>query len=123
MPCRYLACLYNVLYVFVGMQSGEFDLTYPGHTASGSFSQSGVLSKFVTEAEFNYDSQKYSTKVDFNGQGPITIEAEVNTPLAIKKISLDVNHRGPIMEWVINRIKLSLAICALLIMILVMIEN
>lgn len=86
-------------FIIAGLARGDFAVAYPGHTATGSFSQTGDLIKFSGDAEFNYDTQKYSAKVDFNRQAdPITISAEVNTPLKYKKIALDINHRGPLMK-------------------------
>lgn len=84
--------------VVVGLQSGDYTLTFPGHTSSGSFSQSGDITKFQGEAEVTFDSQKYSASLNFNGKGPITIGAEVNTPLSIKKVSFDFNHSGSLMK-------------------------
>ena len=69
----------QINFVSLGLERGDFTLAYPGHTATGSFSQTGDLTKFSGDAEFNYDSQKYSGKVELNRQSePMTISAEFN---------------------------------------------
>mgnify|MGYP001793977931 FL=1 len=89
----------QINFVSLGLERGDFTLAYPGHTATGSFSQTGDLTKFSGDAEFNYDSQKYSGKVELNRQSePMTISAEFNSPLKYKKISLDMSHRGELMK-------------------------
>lgn len=81
------------------MNKGEFTLTYPGHRASGSFSQQGDMTKFTGESELNYDDRKFWTKVEFQGNGPVTLSIDVTTPLSVKKISANLEHDGTMARY------------------------
>jgi len=86
------------LIAVAGVEKVQFSLTHPQTTVSGFISQSGDIDLFTGEAELNLNADRYWSKLVFSGKGPYTLEVDLNTPLAIKKISTNFFLEGTPME-------------------------